>query len=81
MVNLMKELTKEYTNGEITVIWKPNICTHSTKCFNGLPQVFDPKSRPWITPEGASSEEIIRQVGICPSGALTFTLNKENTEL
>ena len=51
----MKDITKKYSNGEVTVVWKPNVCIHSAICFNGLPEVFDPTSRPWIVPEGSTT--------------------------
>lgn len=73
----MKEITKKYTNGEVTVVWKPNICIHSAICFNGLPQVFDPTSRPWINIGAANTERIVNQVKQCPSGALSFYMNNE----
>jgi uncharacterized Fe-S cluster protein YjdI len=73
----MKEITKKYTNGEVTVVWKPTTCIHSAICFRGLSNVFNPQARPWITPEGASTAEIIAQVEKCPSGALTYFLNHE----
>ena len=72
-----KNVTKEYTNGEITVVWKPGVCIHSAKCFKGLPGVFDPNARPWINVEGASTEAIVGQVQQCPSGALSFYQNAE----
>jgi len=70
-------ITKEYTNGEITVVWKPNTCIHSEKCWRGLVSVFNPKSKPWINIEGASTEEIIAQVDKCPSGALSWYRNED----
>lgn len=73
----MKEITKKYTNGTVTIIWQPAKCIHSGNCFRGLPQVFNPKARPWITPLGASTEQIIAQVKNCPSGALSYALNNE----
>lgn len=66
---------KTYTNGEITVVWKPDICIHSKLCWHGLPEVFDPKARPWINAEGASTEKIAAQVDKCPSGALSYFYN------
>ncbi len=42
----MKDITKKYANGEITVVWKPAICIHSTECFHGLPEVFNPTKDP-----------------------------------
>jgi uncharacterized Fe-S cluster protein YjdI len=71
----MKESTLKYTNGEVTVLWKPSFCAHSTLCFRGLREVFDPTKRPWINMGGASTERIIEQVQKCPSGALTYTMN------
>ena len=73
----MNDITKRYSNGEVTVVWKPAICQHSTICFHGLPQVFDPGKRPWVTPENASTEQIVAQVKKCPSGALSFYYNGE----
>ena len=75
----MKEITKKYTNGEVTVVWKPGTCIHSAICFNGLPQVFDPTTRPWINIGAADTERIINQVKQCPSGALSFYRNEENS--
>lgn len=73
-----RNITKKYSNGEITVVWKPSLCIHSKKCFNGLPSVFDPAKRPWINPEGAVTSEIIRQVSECPSMALSYYKNSES---
>ena len=75
-----KKITKRYTNGEVTVVWKPDICIHSTICFRGLPDVFDPRKRPWVTPEGAATQAIIEQVKQCPSGALSYYLNEAEAE-
>jgi len=76
----MKEITKKYTNGEVTIVWKPDTCIHSAICFKGLSEVFDPRKRPWITPENSSTEKIIEQVKKCPSGALTYFLNKDKIQ-
>lgn len=67
----------KYRNKDITVVWKPDTCIHSTLCWKGLLQVFNPKEKPWINMEGASTAEIIGQVRKCPSGALSYYLNKE----
>jgi uncharacterized Fe-S cluster protein YjdI len=66
------EKTLTYNNEEITVVWKPHLCTHSTNCWKGLISVFNPKERPWIKMDGASTQEIISQVEKCPSGALSY---------
>ncbi|WP_276499955.1 (4Fe-4S)-binding protein [Terrimonas pollutisoli] len=74
----MSKETHQYTNNEITIIWKPNVCIHSTLCWKGLTEVFNPKERPWIKMNGASTEKIIEQVRKCPSGALSYFYNEEN---
>ncbi|MBC7827216.1 MAG: (4Fe-4S)-binding protein [Chitinophagaceae bacterium] len=80
----LKNITKKYNNGEITVVWKPGACIHSTVCWKestGLPEVFSPKEKPWIKIEGADSARIMDQVKKCPSGALSFYYNNyENKE-
>ncbi|MBX7107696.1 MAG: (4Fe-4S)-binding protein [Chitinophagales bacterium] len=70
-----RKITKKYSNGEITIVWKPDLCIHSGRCFSGLPEVFDNNARPWIKPEGSTTERIIRQVQKCPSGALSYFRN------
>lgn len=71
---------REYTNGDITVYWRPALCTHITTCFNELIEVFDPSKRPWINMQGAPTEEIIRVVKLCPTGALTYKYNRDIKE-
>jgi len=73
----MEDITKRYENGEVTVIWQPHLCIHSANCAKGLPQVFDPKQKPWINMQGANTETIINQVEKCPSGALSYQLNSK----
>lgn len=38
----------EYTNGELTIIWQPELCQHAGICVKTLPGVYKPKERPWI---------------------------------
>ncbi|HQQ82116.1 MAG TPA: (4Fe-4S)-binding protein [Cyclobacteriaceae bacterium] len=73
----MKDITKKYSNGEITIVWKPGLCAHSAICFNGLGEVFHPQTLPWITPEHATTGRIIEQIQKCPSGALSYYRNDE----
>ena len=69
------DIIKKYTNGEVTVVWQPDKCIHSTICFRELPEVFDPAKRPWVNAGGASTEAMVAQVRRCPSGALSYYLN------
>lgn len=74
----MKDITKTYSNGEVTIIWKPNLCIHSRNCFTGLGEVFHPQELPWITPQRSTTQKIIEQVRKCPSGALSYVMNEES---
>jgi putative redox protein len=69
--------TIKYANEEITVLWKPEFCQHSTRCWTQLPQVFKPTMQKWIDPNGAPAETIQEQVAKCPSGALVFLYNNK----
>ena len=71
-----RKIVKEYTNEEITVVWKPNLCAHSTNCWKNLVSVFDPRRKPWVDMHAASSDEIIKAVDNCPSHALSYRENK-----
>ena len=65
-------INKSYTNNEVKVFWDAALCIHSANCVNSLNAVFNPKRKPWININGASTEEIINTVSNCPSGALTY---------
>lgn len=68
----MDEPTLRYSNGEVTVLWKPNRCIHSGNCVRGLRSVFDVNRRPWIDILAAPTDAIVAQVEQCPSGALSW---------
>ncbi len=69
-----KDIVKEYSSSEITVVWKPGICIHAANCINSLPHVYQPDKSPWINVEKASTEELVEQISTCPSGALSYKL-------
>jgi uncharacterized Fe-S cluster protein YjdI len=69
-----------YTNNEVTVVWKPKVCIHSSICWKGLIEVFNPKERPGIKMDGATTERIIEQVRKCPSGALSYFLDADASD-
>jgi uncharacterized Fe-S cluster protein YjdI len=76
----MEEIIKKYFSDEITIIWKPEICTQSAVCCNGLPEVFNTANRPWIRANATTPEKIIAQIEQCPSGALSYVLNQNFKE-
>lgn len=68
----MENIIKEYTNGELTIVWQPKKCIHAGVCVRSLPKVYNPKEKPWIKIENASTEELMAQIKNCPSGALSY---------
>ena len=67
-----KEIVKEYSNGELTVVWKPQKCVHAGECVKAFPEVYNPKEKPWIKAENASTQALKDQIAKCPSGALSY---------
>lgn len=39
-----KNLKKEYTNGDVTIVWQAGKCTHSANCVKNNPAVLNPKN-------------------------------------
>jgi len=75
-----REIIKEYSNGELTVVWKPKKCIHAAECVKALPNVYNPDEKPWIKAENASTEELKAQIAKCPSGALSYYIEGEETQ-
>lgn len=65
-------MKRNYKRIELTVHWDSDKCEHCGNCLK-LSSVFDLSKKLWINIQGASAEEIRRQVEQCPSGALTIT--------
>ncbi|MCK9156391.1 MAG: (4Fe-4S)-binding protein [Paludibacteraceae bacterium] len=65
-------MIKHYENDEIIVTWNPNKCEHAAFCFKGSNKVFNPNRKPWIDLSQATTEEIIKIIDQCPSGALSY---------
>ncbi|MDL2265736.1 (4Fe-4S)-binding protein [Parabacteroides sp. OttesenSCG-928-G07] len=66
----------KYANEELTIIWQPELCQHAGVCVQALPNVYKPQERPWIKIDNATTEELIAQINKCPSGALSYRINK-----
>lgn len=75
---MSSSVKKEYDNGKVVITWQPEKCSHSGNCVRGLPNVFKPKSNPWIEVGNASSEDLVNQIKKCPSGALGYYFKEEN---
>lgn len=67
-----KDILLSYQGDEVTVMYNPRVCSHAAHCATRLPEVFDPKSKPWCNPNGASGDRVREIVQSCPSGALSL---------
>ena len=70
-----KDRRKDYVGKNITVHDNRRICSHSAECLRNLESVFRLGERPWINPDGATTESIVETVGKCPSGALSYSVD------
>jgi uncharacterized Fe-S cluster protein YjdI len=61
---------KRYAGEAVDVSFDPARCRHAAECLCGLPAVFDWDRRPWILPDGADADDVVRVVARCPTGAL-----------
>ena len=66
----MGEKIHQYSGKAAVVSYDAKRCIHAAECVHGLPNVFDPKARPWIDPDGAAADELVAVVARCPTGAL-----------
>src|SRR5947209_8605263 len=64
--------SRTYATDRIEITWGPRLCVHVGECFQRLPEVFDPWSRPWVRPEATDPDTLAEVVMRCPSGALHF---------
>ena len=61
-----------YESAKVVVTWDAARCIHAAECVHGLPEVFDPKAKPWIRPDAADPASVAEVVNRCPSGALSM---------
>lgn len=66
----MKTKPHAYEGEKVTVTYDLARCIHAAECVRGLPEVFNPKRKPWVEPDKADPDELLLVVERCPSGAL-----------
>ncbi|WP_426328715.1 (4Fe-4S)-binding protein [Pedobacter sp. R-06] len=69
-------MEKEYSNGKLKIIWRPEVCIHAGNCVKLLPKVYNPKEVPWVQPKNATTEQLISQIDQCPSRALSYQMKE-----
>jgi uncharacterized Fe-S cluster protein YjdI len=61
---------KPYRGSAVEVSFDGARCRHAAECLRGLPAVFDLSRRPWILPDAADPDDVVRVAARCPTGAL-----------
>lgn len=67
----------DFTAGVLTVHDVRGVCGHAGRCTSGLPEVFVRGGKPWVRPDAAAIEAVVRAVRDCPSGALAYSVDGE----
>ncbi len=61
-----------YRGSQVVVSDNRGICSHAGFCTDNLPEVWRSGVEPWIDPDGAAPDDVVRVVRMCPSGALSY---------
>ena len=64
-----------YATDGLTIHDNRGLCAHAGRCTENLASVFKLGTEPWIDPNGATAEEIIAVIEMCPSGALSYSID------
>ena len=73
--NRQPDQRDDYVNGSLTVHDNRGLCAHSGFCSDNLASVFRTRIEPFVDPAGATAAEIIAVIGLCPSGALSYSID------
>jgi len=73
----MPRKIRTYESDELIVEYDAKRCIHAAECVHGLPSVFDPESRPWISPQQGDSADLMQVIERCPTGALQYRRKDE----
>jgi len=71
--------TMDHYKGEaITIHDNRGVCSHAGHCTDNLKKVFRMDKEPWIDPDGEETKKIAEVIKMCPSGALSYTLEGDD---
>jgi CDGSH-type Zn-finger protein len=63
------------SDGRLTIHDNRGLCAHAGRCTDNLASVFRLRTEPFVDPDGATPDEIASVIAMCPSGALSYTLD------
>ena len=75
-----KNTRKAYSAKRITIFDNRAICAHAGFCTDELKSVFRQHDEPWIDPDAAQVDQIVKTIRKCPSGALSYAIDGVEAE-
>lgn len=75
-----KGMDRRYSGQAVDITYNLPRCIHAEECVHRLAEVFDTNRRPWINPDGTTSDRVAQVVTLCPSGALHYE-SKDEVEI
>jgi thiamine pyrophosphate-dependent acetolactate synthase large subunit-like protein/CDGSH-type Zn-finger protein len=66
-----------YKGRKVTIHDNRGICSHAGYCTGGLPKVWKLGVEPWIEVKAGTAQDIINIVKKCPSGALSYSVERK----
>jgi CDGSH-type Zn-finger protein/ferredoxin len=67
--------TDDYVGKELTIHDNRFMCAHAGFCTRHSPNVFSTAAEPWINPDRDPADKTIETIKMCPSGALSYSVN------
>lgn len=71
---------RKYYGKDIDVFFKEELCVHAQNCIHSNPGVFKVGRRPWVLPDAAKPEDVMRAVNSCRVSALHYILHETEDE-
>jgi CDGSH-type Zn-finger protein len=69
--------TVDYVGEHLTIHDNRSICAHAGHCTAHAPSVFSAKAKPWINANADADAvtQTVATIGMCPSGALSYSID------
>jgi len=77
---MKKERVIKYKGQHLDIYFHVDRCNHFAACLSGAPEVFNLMRKPWIRPDAAAADKIIRVIEKCPTGALHYRRHDDGQE-
>lgn len=70
--DLLEKGYRKYCGDKVDIYFNVDMCEHSGNCTKGSSLVFNVDRKPWIIVDAEPSENVVRTIDTCPSGALKY---------